>query len=72
LKKHTDRPSCYDKEESMESAQSANVASDVLQAAPHASLTPEEIAKALAHHKKHHTGDDQKAQQKAAVGKKKK
>ena len=48
----------------MESAQTAskNLPDDVLHGAPHASLTPEEIAKAIAHHKKHHAGDAQKEQ----------
>jgi hypothetical protein len=56
----------------MESAQSASAASpatDVLHSDHHSSLTPEEIAKAIAHHKHHHTGEEQKAQQQAAVGK---
>lgn len=49
----------------METAQTAPLANDVLHNEHHSTLTPEEIAKALAHHKKHHTGDAQKAEQNA-------
>lgn len=48
----------------------AQTPSDVLHGDHHSTLTAEEIAKAIAHHKKHHAGDDQKAQQKANAGKK--
>ncbi len=46
------------------------IANDVLHLGG-SKLTPEEIAKALAHHKRHHSGDQpQQAAAKAAGGKK--
>lgn len=57
--------------ESTQTASTANTASDVLHSEHHSSLTPEEIAKAIAHHKRHHTGDAQQAQQTAGKKNKK-
>lgn len=47
----------------------AEIAKDVLHNEDHSRLTQEEIAKALAHHKKKHQAE---AQQKTAEGKKQK
>jgi hypothetical protein len=48
-------------------------ASDVLHIEAQSKLSPEEIAKALAHHNRHHHGEQPaNAQAKAATGKKKK
>jgi hypothetical protein len=56
----------------MEQNQNDNsIASDVLHNEDHSKLTPEEIAKALAHHKKRHGGDPQQgASEKKQQGKK--
>lgn len=47
---------------------SSSVSSDVLHFENQTKLTPEEIAKAVAHHKKHHHGEQPSAQK--AQGKK--
>ena len=48
-----------------------SIANDVLHLGSPSHLTPEEIAKAIAHHKRHHSGDQpQQAAAKAAGGKK--
>jgi hypothetical protein len=59
------------KEKSMETAKTEPaIANDVLHLGG-SKLSPEEIAKALAHHKRHHSGDQpQQAAAKAAGGKK--
>ena len=59
------------KEKSMDTTKSDDaIANDVLHLGG-SKLTPEEIAKALAHHKRHHSGDQpQQAAAKAAGGKK--
>jgi hypothetical protein len=58
----------------METAKSdTSVSSDVLHIASQSKLSPEEIAKAMAHHKKHHHGDQPaNAAPKMGSGKKKK
>lgn len=44
----------------MEQNQSgSSVANDVLHSENHSKLTPEEVAKAIAHHNRHHSGDNQ-------------
>jgi hypothetical protein len=57
----------------MDTTQSGNsVANDVLHLGTQSKLTPEEIAKAIAHHKRHHSEDKaQQAAAKAAGGNKK-
>jgi hypothetical protein len=59
----------------MESVQTASSPSatpaDVLHNEHHSSLTPEEIAKALAHHNHRHSGDHDRAVQAAAKDAKK-
>ncbi len=48
-----------------------SIESDVLHLGSGSKLSPEEIAKALAHHKRHHSGDQpQQAAAKLAGGKK--
>jgi hypothetical protein len=42
------------------------IASDVLHSENHSRLTPEEIAKAVAHHNRHHKGDHKENVPKAA------
>jgi len=73
---HADGTSCLPKEESMESAQTVSaqstVASDVLHNDNPTRLTPEEIAKALAHHKHRHGGDEARDAKAAAKSAKKK
>ncbi len=56
----------------MDSAKSTTApANDVLHIAAQSKLSPEEIAKALAHHNRHHHGDQPAdAQAKTAPGKK--
>ncbi len=50
---------------------SSAVANDVLHIESQSKLSPEEIAKALAHHNKHHSGDhSQNAPAKQGTGKK--
>lgn len=50
---------------------SSPIANDVLHNPDHSKLTPEEIAKAVAHHKKHHPeGNAQNPQPKQGAGKK--
>jgi hypothetical protein len=52
---------------------SSSVSDDVLHLGSPTKLSPEEIAKAIAHHKRHHHGDQpQKAAAKMAPGKKNK
>ncbi len=47
------------------------IKSDVLHSEDHSKLTPEEIAKAVAHHNRHHKGDQQEpAPMKGGSGKK--
>jgi hypothetical protein len=60
------------KEKSMETTKPDNsIANDVLHLGSASHLSPEEIAKAIAHHKRHHSGDQpQQAAAKAAGGKK--
>jgi hypothetical protein len=60
------------KEEPMETSGSDNsIANDVLHLGSQSKLSPEEIAKALAHHKRHHGGGEPKnASAKPASGKK--
>lgn len=60
------------KEKSMETNKSDNsIVNDVLHLGSPTKLSPEEIAKAIAHHKRHHSGDQpQQAAAKAAGGKK--
>jgi hypothetical protein len=60
------------KEKSMETSGSNNsIANDVLHLGSANKLSAEEIAKALAHHKKHHSGDQpQKAAAARTAGKK--
>jgi hypothetical protein len=41
-----------------ESKSDANIKNDVLHSDNHSRLTPEEIAKAVAHHNRHHKGDN--------------
>jgi len=48
----------------------SSVASDVLHSEGHTKLSAEEIAKALAHHKKRHGGQQQSAPAKMGPGKK--
>jgi len=59
-------------EEQMESAESnTSIKDDVLHLGSPTKLSDEEIAKALAHHNRHHSGDKpQKAEAKSAPGKK--
>jgi hypothetical protein len=67
------KPPALTKEESMEPTESSkSIENDVLHLGSQTKLSPEEIAKALAHHKnKHHTGDQpQSAPAKNASGKK--
>lgn len=48
-----------------------SIANDVLHLGSQSKLSPEEIAKAIAHHKRHHSGDQpQQAAAKAGGGKK--
>jgi len=50
-----------------------SIENDVLHLGSPTKLSPEEIAKAIAHHDKHHHGDQpEQAAQKNALGKKKK
>jgi len=64
--------SCHTEEVFMEQNQSSSsIADDVLHNPEHSKLTSEEIAKAVAHHKKHHPeGTQQKPAPKQAAGKK--
>lgn len=56
----------------VEPGSSNPIENDVLHLGSQSKLTPEEIAKALAHHKKHHSGDQPQkaAAHMAASGKK--
>ena len=60
------------KEKSMETNKTDNsIANDVLHLGSQSHLSPEEIAKALAHHKRHHSGDQpRQAAAKLSSGKK--
>ena len=54
-----------------ENPMDTNISNDVLHLGSQSKLSPEEIAKALAHHKRHHSGDQpQKAAAHAAGSKK--
>ncbi len=65
-------PPALKEEKSMETAESSkSVTNDVLHLGSQSKLSPEEIAKALAHHNKHHKGDQpQQAAAKLAASKK--
>jgi hypothetical protein len=70
-------PPASNKEESMptnqptENAQSTgSVERDVLHIPSQSSMSPEEIAKALAHHQRHHGGEQPQAAAKTGSGKK--
>jgi hypothetical protein len=67
-------PPATAKEDSMETTKSTSPeASDVLHFDNQSKLSPEEVAKALAHHKRHHNGDEpQSAPAKTGAGKKQK
>jgi hypothetical protein len=53
-----DGASSFEQERSMETSKPDNsIENDVLHLGSGTRLTPEEIAKALAHHKRHHSGD---------------
>lgn len=47
-----------------------SIANDVLHSDNHSKLTPEEIAKAVAHHQKHHPEERQQNPAKSGQGKK--
>jgi hypothetical protein len=46
-----------------------SIQDDVLHSTDHSKLTPEEIAKAIAHHNKHHPQDKMQASAKSGAGK---
>ena len=54
-----------------ENKSDSSIANDVLHSENHSKLTPEEVAKAVAHHNRHHGGDSQQnAPSKGGQGKK--
>jgi hypothetical protein len=65
-------PPAKNKEESMEENKTdSSIANDVLHSDHPSKLTPEEIAKAVAHHNRHHGGDGrQTSPSKGGQGKK--
>jgi hypothetical protein len=71
IRRITDGASCLNQGGFMEPTKSTAPADDVLHIQAQSKLTPEEVAKALAHHNRHHHGDQPaNAQAKAASGKK--
>jgi hypothetical protein len=64
-------PPAFNKEESMVTAESKTIANDVLHLGSQSKLSAEEIAKAIARHNKHHSGNNpQNTPGKPAAGKK--
>ena len=53
-----------------QSKSDSSIANDVLHSDNHSKLTPEEIAKAVAHHQKHHPEENQQNSGKGGQGKK--
>jgi hypothetical protein len=52
-----------------QSKSDSSIANDVLHSDNHSKLTPEEIAKAVAHHQKHHPEESQQNSGKGGQGK---